>query len=92
MGTHPTLPSRTATQTLQEVLKEHQDLIGVNVAIKFPDTTSGQLPFLFKVLSIGTGLSIQAHPDKELAQRLFASRPDIYKGACVRACRGVVFS
>lgn len=37
------------------------------------------LPFLFKVLSIKTALSIQAHPDKELARRLHALRPDLYK-------------
>ena len=37
------------------------------------------LPFLFKVLSVRTALSIQAHPDKELAQQLHASRPDMYK-------------
>ena len=37
------------------------------------------LPFLFKVLSVRTALSIQAHPDKELAVKLHASRPDVYK-------------
>lgn len=31
------------------------------------------LPFLFKVLSVGNALSIQAHPDKELAAKLHAS-------------------
>ena len=37
------------------------------------------LPFLFKVLSVQTALSIQAHPDKDLAARLHAARPDMYK-------------
>lgn len=37
------------------------------------------LPFLLKVLSVQTALSIQAHPDKELARRLHSSRPDMYK-------------
>ena len=37
------------------------------------------LPFLFKVLSVRTALSIQAHPDKALAQQLHAARPDLYK-------------
>ena len=37
------------------------------------------LPFLFKVLSINTALSIQAHPDKVLAQELHAKYPNIYK-------------
>jgi mannose-6-phosphate isomerase len=52
---------------------------------KFPDAASGQLPFLFKVLSIGTALSIQAHPDKALAEKLFEERPQIYKGECQQA-------
>jgi mannose-6-phosphate isomerase len=80
MGTHPTVPSRTATSTLQEVLAAHPQFIGENVSNKFPTARTGQLPFLLKVLSIGTALSIQAHPDKALAERLHASRPDIYKG------------
>jgi mannose-6-phosphate isomerase len=80
MGTHPTVPSRTAHGTLQAYLEQHPEFIGKSVAAKFPDAASGQLPFLFKVLSIGTALSIQSHPDKELAGRLFAERPDVYKG------------
>ena len=39
----------------------------------------GDLPYLFKVLSINKGLSIQAHPDKDLAKRLHAERPEVYK-------------
>ncbi|MCB9029658.1 MAG: mannose-6-phosphate isomerase, class I [Deltaproteobacteria bacterium] len=38
----------------------------------------GELPFLFKVLSIGQPLSIQAHPDPELAKVLHAADPDHY--------------
>ncbi len=30
------------------------------------------LPFLMKVLSVNQALSIQAHPDKKLAEKLFA--------------------
>jgi mannose-6-phosphate isomerase len=37
------------------------------------------LPFLFKVLSVQTALSIQSHPDKKLAERLHASNPKEYK-------------
>jgi mannose-6-phosphate isomerase class I len=36
------------------------------------------------VLSVATALSIQAHPDKALAERLFAERPDVYKA---RVCK-----
>merc|ERR1712137_782053 len=38
-----------------------------------------KLPFLFKVLSIDKPLSIQAHPNKDLAARLHKNFPDIYK-------------
>ena len=37
------------------------------------------LPYLFKILSVRTALSIQAHPDKQLAQKLHGLRPDLYK-------------
>jgi mannose-6-phosphate isomerase len=33
-----------------------------------------------QVLAIRKALSIQAHPDKKLAQKLHAERPDVYKG------------
>lgn len=81
MGTHPTLPSRTAKGTLKEHLAANPSFIGTSVTKRFPDAASGALPFLFKVLSIGTALSIQAHPNKTLAERLHKERPDVYKGA-----------
>jgi len=37
-----------------------------------------ELPFLFKVLSAGKALSIQAHPDKENAERLNKENPSKY--------------
>lgn len=37
------------------------------------------LPFLFKVLSVAKALSIQAHPDKELAKELHKFQPHLYK-------------
>merc|ERR1719230_945216 len=40
---------------------------------------SSSLPFLFKILSVRTALSIQAHPDKALARTLHARQPDMYK-------------
>ncbi|KDP29436.1 hypothetical protein JCGZ_18357 [Jatropha curcas] len=39
----------------------------------------GDLPFLLKVLSVEKALSIQAHPDKELARALHISQPNVYK-------------
>lgn len=43
------------------------------------DQEEGQLPFLFKVLSVRTALSIQCHPDKQRAQRMHRTSPDKYK-------------
>ena len=80
MGTHPTLPSKVDGQSLIDVLKASPALIGSNVAHTFTDAKEGSLPFLFKVLSIGTALSIQAHPSKKLAERLHRERGDVYKG------------
>lgn len=36
-----------------------------------------RLYLLLQVLSVETALSIQSHPDKELAQRLHAERPEV---------------
>ncbi|RSH87157.1 Mannose-6-phosphate isomerase [Saitozyma podzolica] len=80
MGTHPTLPSKLEEGPLcSEHLKSNPHLTGESVTSAFPDSKEGSLPFLFKVLSIGTALSIQAHPDKPLAERLHKERPDVYK-------------
>ena len=40
---------------------------------------AGSLAFLFKVLSVRTALSIYAHPNKGLAEKLHVEFPDIYK-------------
>ncbi|XP_037487626.1 uncharacterized protein LOC119366066 [Triticum dicoccoides] len=42
---------------------------------------AGDLPFLFKVLSVAKPLSIQAHPDKGLAELLNAMRSSTYRDA-----------
>ncbi|CAM9481814.1 unnamed protein product [Pylaiella littoralis] len=77
IGTHPSGPSRVVRDgspgpLLKEVLDDNPHVLG---AIKW----KGDLPFLFKVISISKALSIQAHPDKLLAERLHAERPDVYK-------------
>ena len=41
----------------------------------------GNLPWLLKVLSAGKALSIQAHPDNSLAEKLHKDKPDLYKDA-----------
>lgn len=63
MGTHPNGPS--LVESTNQPLKEYLN--------------GSQLPFLFKVLSIDKPLSIQAHPDKTLAEQLHKKFPDIYK-------------
>ena len=45
------------------------------------DAVGGELPFLFKVLSAGKALSIQAHPDKVNAERLHGQNPGAYGDA-----------
>jgi mannose-6-phosphate isomerase len=77
MGTHPNGPS---------TLKASGELLSSHIA-QFPETLGEKsrklfgdnLPFLFKVLSVNQALSIQAHPNKEHAEKLFAERPDVYK-------------
>ncbi|KAJ7089764.1 RmlC-like cupin domain-containing protein [Mycena belliarum] len=80
MGTHPKSPSHVSESSI--VLSAHlaarPELIGKSVAARF-DTSTGNLPFLFKVLAIEKALSIQTHPDKQTAELLFAQQPEIYK-------------
>lgn len=45
------------------------------------EAIGAELPFLFKVLSAGKALSIQAHPDKDGAERLHAENPGAYGDA-----------
>ncbi|KAJ3056900.1 Mannose-6-phosphate isomerase [Rhizophlyctis rosea] len=75
MGTHPSGASVSVES--QEPLKSL--LTQQNLGPKMHAKYEGDLPFLFKILSIGKALSIQAHPDKALAKELFAKRPDLYK-------------
>ncbi|KAJ2826140.1 Mannose-6-phosphate isomerase [Coemansia erecta] len=78
MGTHPSGPSHVfgTTTALGDVIDENPSAaLGSSVSTRY----AGSLPFLFKVLSIETALSIQAHPDKRLAQQLHAERPQVYK-------------
>ncbi|TRY96024.1 hypothetical protein DNTS_002171 [Danionella cerebrum] len=68
-------PSRPyAERTLGQWIADFPACLGSKVKDKF----HGQLPFLFKVLSVNTALSIQAHPNRELAARLHAQFPEHY--------------
>ena len=47
--------------------------------VKQDESLRNSLTFLFKVLSVRTALSIQAHPNKALAEKLHVQFPDVYK-------------
>ncbi|KAI9754597.1 MAG: Mannose-6-phosphate isomerase [Chaenotheca gracillima] len=70
MGTHPSLPSRdlSTQRTLLDLVQDNQALMSLNISERY----GKKLPFLFKVLSIRKALSIQAHPNKKLAEQLHA--------------------
>ena len=79
MGTHPKGPNLLSgsDKPLSQLLTETPSLLG-----SCKDTAPpGQLPFLFKVLSVHKPLSIQAHPNKTLAAELNAKHPDRYPDA-----------
>ena len=69
---------------LSDYLKKKGDsAIGPNVGKHFYEASDsilklGDLPFLFKVLSINQALSIQAHPNKKLARELHQRDPKNY--------------
>lgn len=78
MGTHPNAPSIVLDEnktTLGDLIKNNVDLSTKEVYEQY----HGDLPFLFKILSIRKALSIQAHPDKVLGARLFEEFPENYK-------------
>jgi mannose-6-phosphate isomerase len=64
MGTHSNGPSMISGETKMTKLNEY---------IK-----NEELPFLFKILSVNQALSIQAHPNKRLAQILHSNDPKNY--------------
>ncbi|EDK38036.2 hypothetical protein PGUG_02134 [Meyerozyma guilliermondii ATCC 6260] len=80
MGTHPSVPSTVVSggksgQTLRDLVTEDPSKhLHASIVKKF----GAQLPFLFKVLSIEKVLSIQAHPDKQLAKQLHTNDPKNY--------------
>lgn len=81
MGTHPRgdakiLDNRISQKTLGQWIAENQDCLGSKVK----DTFNGKLPFLFKVLSVETALSIQAHPNK--VQDQWDTEPRVEKSLC----------
>ncbi len=82
MGAHPKAPSDVVTDDGMTVpldrwiAADPEAVLGASVAASYIG-----LPFLFKVLSAGQSLSIQAHPDKVQAARLHARDPEHYPDA-----------
>lgn len=78
MGVHPNAPSSVVvgntTVSLAQWIAAHPVEILGNAAFE----RFGTLPFLFKVLSAGEALSIQAHPNKVQAEALHARDPEHY--------------
>jgi hypothetical protein len=87
MGTHPSLPSKDlkTQRTLLDLVGDNQALLGKEIA----DRYENKLPFLFKVLSINKALSIQAHPNKKLAEQLHAKDPKNYPGKLSRSLHNI---
>ncbi|PRP78688.1 mannose-6-phosphate isomerase [Planoprotostelium fungivorum] len=78
MGTHVSGPSEVINgPPLGDYLKDFPAAAGDVIRQVWPDGEG--LPYLFKILSIRKALSIQAHPDKKLAEKLHKDRPDLYK-------------
>jgi mannose-6-phosphate isomerase len=69
MGAHPGAPSRTARGTLVEVIDADPEAeLGKAAVAKF----GPRLPFLLKILAAGAPLSLQVHPNLELAGEGYA--------------------
>ncbi|XP_047340215.1 mannose-6-phosphate isomerase 2-like [Impatiens glandulifera] len=86
MGTHDSGPAfvverstngskNDEEETLKSYISRNPSVLGDKVIQKW----GNDLPFLFKVLSVAKALSIQAHPNKELAKQLHKQQPNIYK-------------
>jgi len=79
MGMHPKSPSQISLVDgsqlpLGDWISKNPWALSDKLATQF----DGKLPFLFKVLSVRTALSIQAHPNKTLAKILRDTDPDHY--------------
>jgi mannose-6-phosphate isomerase len=79
IGAHPSAPSdilveARITPLNKAIADAPLEILGEDVARRFDN----KLPFLLKVLSAATALSIQTHPNKEQARRLHATDPAHY--------------
>lgn len=84
MGTHPRGPSAVSAtgQLLSKWIEEHPESLGSKAPLLVADSV-GQLPFLFKILSVSKSLSIQTHPSKVCMPSRF-----VIMECCLRCCFG----
>ncbi|XP_008187107.1 mannose-6-phosphate isomerase isoform X2 [Acyrthosiphon pisum] len=66
---------KSSGQKLSEWIKRNNEALGEKSRLKFGD----ELPFLMKVLSINSALSIQVHPSKDYAEELHKQYPELYQ-------------
>jgi mannose-6-phosphate isomerase len=83
LGTHPSgmstvLVSNSETTNLSQNMSL-LDYVRMDPVLHMGQQDDDDLLFLLKILSVRKVLSIQAHPDKQLAERLHANHPDLYK-------------
>ncbi|KAK2945884.1 putative Mannose-6-phosphate isomerase [Blattamonas nauphoetae] len=84
IGTHPSgcalvnIPGNPDKIPLDSFFQQNPDWIGQGSSIP---SHPGSLPFMFKVLSVAKPLSIQAHPDLEMAKELHSKDPTNYPDA-----------
>mmetsp|Transcript_12041 Transcript_12041/g.18099 ORF Transcript_12041/g.18099 Transcript_12041/m.18099 type:complete len:453 (-) Transcript_12041:774-2132(-) len=95
MGTHPSGPSMVMLTTPWKMVTPLSEWIKLNPYLRGPrhreieprvnrrksmiKLERSAMPFLFKLLSVRTALSIQAHPDKVLAAELHRKDANNYK-------------
>ncbi|KAI0073128.1 mannose-6-phosphate isomerase [Panus rudis PR-1116 ss-1] len=71
MGTHPNGPAQLfsdSTPLLDLIKSNPKHYLGASLLQKWPSTI--HVPYLFKILSIAKALPLQAHPDKNLGEKL----------------------
>lgn len=81
VGTHPSCPTlvKSTGEALEAFLKKPENREAYFSPAHRSGKFAAEVPFLLKILSIRTALSIQAHPCKSLAEKLYAENPSKYK-------------
>ncbi|KPI90803.1 phosphomannose isomerase (PMI) [Leptomonas seymouri] len=82
VGTHPSCPSKVGGANgglLEDFLKKPENVKRFFSPAQQATGFRNTVPYLLKILSIRTALSIQAHPCKKLAEQLHLNLPDKYK-------------